>query len=182
MVQLLLLCAMLFQAAPQAAKPVIDNDRVTVWDVNAPTTAQPLDAVVVSFSGNAVFLPKGATPKIDGRTMIVDLKDHPVPPIPNNSGYPLAFPRPGAKKILENERVIVWDVTWTQDVATPMHFHDKDALVVYLEDGQMRSTTPDGKATVTPQTAGMVKFNARDRIHTETLISGKQHAIITELK
>jgi hypothetical protein len=183
MVRILLLCAMLFQAAPQAAmKPVIDNDRVTVWDVTAPTPAQPLDAVVVSFSGNAVFLPKGTTPTIDGRTMIVDLKDHPVAPIPNNSGYPLAFPRPGSRKILENERVIVWDYTWTQDVATPMHFHDKDALVVYLEDGDMRSTTPDGKATVTPQTAGMVKFNARDRTHTETLIRGKQHAIITELK
>jgi hypothetical protein len=183
MVQILLLCAMLFQAAPQTApKPVIDNDRVTVWDVSAPTPAQPLDAVVVSFSGSAVFLPKGATPKIDGRSMIVDLKDHPVAPIPNTSGYPLAFPRPGSRKILENERVIVWDYTWTPGVATPMHFHDKDALVVYLEDGNMRSTTPDGKATVTPQTSGMVKFNLRDRTHTETLIDGKQHAIITELK
>lgn len=40
---------------------------------------------------------------------------------------------------------LYWDYTWTQDVATPMHFHDKDALVVYLEDGDMRSTTPDGK-------------------------------------
>jgi hypothetical protein len=183
MVQILLFCAMLFQAAPQTApKPVIDNDRVTVWDVSAPTPAQPLDAVVVSFSGSAVFLPKGATPKIDGRSMIVDLKDHPVAPIANTSGYPLAFPRPGSRKILENERVIVWDYTWTQGVATPMHFHDKDALVVYLEDGNMRSTTPDGKATVTPQTAGMVKFNLRDRTHTETLVDGKQHAIITELK
>jgi hypothetical protein len=183
MVQVLLLCAMLFQAATQTAmKPVIDNDRLTVWDVTAPTPAQPLDAVVVSFSGNAVFLPKGTTPKIDGRSMIIDLKDYPVAPIPNTSGYPLAFPRPGSTKILENERVIVWDYTWTQDVATPMHFHDKDALVVYLEDGDMRSTTPDGKATVTPQTSGMVKFNLRDRTHTETLIRGKQHAIITELK
>jgi hypothetical protein len=183
MVQIILLCAMLLQAAPQTAlKPVIDNDRVTVWDVNAPTAAQPLDAVVVSFSGGAVFLPKGATPKIDGRSMIVDLKDHPVAPIPNNSGYPLAFPRPGSTKILENERVIVWDYTWTLDVATPMHFHDKDALVVYLGDADMRSTTPDGKATVTPQTSGMVKFNLRDRTHTETLIRGSQHAIITELK
>jgi hypothetical protein len=38
---------------------------------------------------------------------------------------PPAFPRPGVKKILENERVIVWDCTWTPGVATPMHFHDK---------------------------------------------------------
>jgi DNA gyrase/topoisomerase IV subunit A len=30
--------------------------------------------------------------------------------------------------------------------------------------------------------AGMAKFNPRDRTHTETLVNGKQHAIITELK
>jgi hypothetical protein len=46
-------------------KPVIDNDRVAVWDVPGPTDAQPLDAVVVSLSGSAEFLPKGMTPKLD---------------------------------------------------------------------------------------------------------------------
>jgi hypothetical protein len=35
-----------------------------------------------------------------------------VPPIENKSGYPLGFPRPGSKKLLENARVIVWDYTW----------------------------------------------------------------------
>jgi hypothetical protein len=29
---------------------------------------------------------------------------------------------------------------------------------------------------------GMVRFNPRDRTHTETLVRGKQRAIITELK
>lgn len=33
-------------------------------------------------------------------------------PIENTSGYRLAFPRPGVKKILEDERVIVWDCTY----------------------------------------------------------------------
>ncbi len=103
-------------------------------------------------------------------------------PIANTTGYPLAFPRPGSRKILENERVIVWDYTWTPGVATPMHFHDKDTVVVYLDDGDLKSTTPDGQATVNSYKFGMVRFNLRDRTHTETLIRGKQHAIITELK
>ena len=34
MIHILLLCAMLFQSGPQtASKPVIENDRVAVWDV-----------------------------------------------------------------------------------------------------------------------------------------------------
>ena len=63
-----------------------------------------------------------------------------------------------------------------------MHFHDKDAVVVFLEDGDLSSTTPDGKVVVNSLTSGTVKFNSRDRTHTETLVRGKQHAIITELK
>jgi hypothetical protein len=200
-VRTLLLFAMLFQGGAQTAlKPVIENDRVVVWDVSSSdvsrsTESRPLDAVVVSLSGSAEFLPKGTTPKvmegktegkmegkIVGRSIVIDLKDHPVAPIANTSGYPLAFPRPGAKKILENARVMVWDYTWTPGVATPMHFHDKDVVVVFLEDGDLTSTTPDGKVVVNSFTSGMVRFNARDRTHTETLIRGQQHAIITELK
>ena len=184
MVQILLFCMMLFQAGtPTATKPVIDNDRVSVLDVSDySTSAQPTDAVVVSLSGSAVYVPKGAKSKLSGRLFVIDLKDHPVAPIENKSGYQLAFPRPGSKKLFENDRVIVWDSTWTPGVATPMHFHDKDVVVVFLEDGDLKSTTPDGKETVNKYTTGTVRFNQRDRIHTETLINGKQRAIITELK
>jgi hypothetical protein len=183
MVRALLLCLMLFQSAQQTAlKPVIENDRVIVCYVTDPTTAQPFDSVIVSLSGKAAFLPKATSPNLAGRSVVIDLKDHPVAPLANSSGYPLAFPRPGSKKILENERLIVWDYTWTPDVPTPMHFHEKDVVVVFLDDGDLSSTTPDGKVTVNSFEAGTVRFNPRDRVHTETLVRGKQRAIITELK
>ncbi len=188
MIPTLLLCALLFHSSPQATpKPSIDNDRVTVWEVTGPVAAQPLDAIVVSLSGSAAFLPKGKTLNATGesnkgRSIVIDLKDHPVAPIANTTGYPLAFPRPGSKKLLENARVIVWDYSWTPGVPTPMHFHDKDVVVLFLEDGNLSSTTPDGKVVVNSYTAGTVRFNTRNRTHTETLVRGKQHAIITELK
>jgi hypothetical protein len=183
MVQMLLLCMMLFQAGSQTAgKPLIDNDRVSVLDVTAATPAQPTDAVVVSLSGSAVFVPKGTTPNVTGHSYVIDLKDHPVAPIENKSGFPLAFPRPGTKKLFENDRVIVWDSTWTPGVATPMHFHDKDVVVVFLEDGDLKSTGSDGKEVVNKYTTGTVRFNLRDRTHSEMLMNGKQRAIITELK
>jgi len=183
MIRILLMCAMLFQASSQpATKPAIENERVVVWDVTEAVPAQPLDAVVVSLSGNAAFVPKGTAPKVSGRTMVIDLKDHAVAPIENKSGYPPGFPRPGSKKLFENDRVIVWDYTWTPDVPTPMHFHDKDVVAIFLEDGDLKSTTLDGQATLNQYTAGTVRFNARNRTHTETLVKGKQRAIITELK
>ena len=166
-----------------ALKPIIENDRVLVWDItNNSKPARPFDAVVVFFSGSVVFLPRGTPPKIAGRSIVIDLKDHSVAPIENASGYPLAFPRPGVKKVLENDRVIVWDCTWTLGLATPMHFHDKDVVALFLEDGDLQSTTPDGQAVVNPHAPGTVRFALRNRTHTETLVRGKQRAIFTELK
>jgi hypothetical protein len=63
-----------------------------------------------------------------------------------------------------------------------MHFHDKDTLVVYEATGALQSTTPDGKITVNDNKFGDVRFNRRDRSHTELLVAGKGHAVITELK
>jgi len=183
MVSILLFCVLLFQVSSQpTAKPAIENDRVAVWNVTDSAPVQPLDAIIVSFSGDAAFVPKGTPPKISGRSIVIDLKDHRVAPIANTSGYPLAFPRPGVKKLLENDRVMVWDYTWTPDVPTPMHFHDKDVVVFFLEDGDLKSTTPDGQAVVNAYTSSTVRFNARNRTHSETLVRGKQRAIITELK
>jgi hypothetical protein len=165
-----------------ALKPIIENDRVVVWEFTDSAPARAFDAVVVSLSGSTAFLSRGTPPKIAGRSIVIDLKDHPVAPIENTSGYPLAFPRPGVKKILENERVIVWDCTWTSGVATPIHFHDKDVVALFLEDGDLKSTTPDGQAVVNPHISGEVRFALRNRTHTETLVRGKQRAIFTELK
>src|SRR5204862_4317312 len=116
------------------------------------------------------------------RDIVVELKDAKFPQYPNKSGYPNAFPRPGSKKVLENDRIIVWDYTWTPGVATPMHFHNTDVVVAYLETGELASTTPDGQVVNNPHYFGFTKFNTRDRSHTETLVKGKGRAIIVELK
>ncbi len=176
---LLALTLLGFQAPPA---PAIDNQRVQVREINGAVEAVPYDSVWVSQSGHAAFLPKGATHKADGKGILIGLKDFKVEPLANKSGLPAAFPRPGSKKLFENARVVVWDYTWTPNVATPMHFHDKDVVVFYFEDGDLQSTTPSGEKTVNPYKPGMIRFNLRDRSHTETLIRGKQHGIMTELK
>jgi hypothetical protein len=169
----------------QGAEPIIDNERVSVWDTTAPLPPAAYDFVAVSLArkGTAVFGHKGEVPgKAGERTVVIDLKDHAVAPLPKKSGYPNAFPRPHVKKLFENDRVIVWSYRWNPGEATPMHFHDKDVVVVYEEDTALKSTTPDGKITVNEYKDGQTKFNLRDRTHTETLIRGTGSAVMTELK
>ncbi len=182
MIRALLLCLALSQISPVTkVRPIIDNERVKVWDTTG-ADPQPFDTVVVSLTGKVTWWAKGSRPQLDGRSIVINLKDAFVPPYENKTGLPLAFPRPGSKKLLENNRVIVWDYSWSAGVPTPKHFHDKDVVVVFLEDGEVKSTTLDGKETVNSFKPGDVRFNRGDRAHFETLARGQQHAIITELK
>jgi hypothetical protein len=177
--------ALVFCLVVRAAPPIIDNERVTVWDVTGKLPAAERDFVAVSLTrkGTAVLGHKGETPGKDGeRTVVIELKEHPVAPLPNKTGFPNAFPRPHVKKLLENDRVIVWSYHWNPGEPTPMHFHDKDVVVVYQEATALKSTTPDGKSTINEYSDGQTKFNPRERTHTELLIRGKGSAVMTELK
>jgi hypothetical protein len=55
-------------------------------------------------------------------------------------------------------------------------------VVVYLEDTALTSTTPDGKRTLNEYKAFDIRFNKRDRTHTETLEHGTGSAMMMELK
>jgi quercetin dioxygenase-like cupin family protein len=138
--------------------------------------------------GQATFVPKGSAQIEEGTSeagrhaIVIDLKDTVVPPMENKSGYPDAFPREGIKKLVDNARVTVWDYTWTPGKATPMHFHAKDVVTIYMATGEIRSTPLTGEATVNVVSPGVAKFNARNRTHTEELIKGMGRAIIVELK
>jgi hypothetical protein len=173
-------------APPQEPKQLIDNNRVTVHEVSGkatPIDKRNHDVVAIDLdSKTAFFVPKGATHAGPQHGIVIDLKDVSVPPLENKTKYPLAFPRPGVKKVLENNRVIIWDYTWTAGKPTPMHFHDKDVVVVYLADGDLKSTTADGQATVNQISFGKTTFNAPNRTHTEELVKGSARAIIVEMK
>lgn len=168
-----------------AAQPIIDNERVAVWDVTSPMPPAEHEFVAVSLTrkGTAVLGHKGETPGKPGeRTIVIELKDHAVPPLLNKTGYPSAFPRPHVKKLIENDHVIVWSYRWAPGEPTPMHYHDKDVVVVYEEPTALKSTTPDGKSVENDYRGGEVRFNLRDRTHTELLVRGTGSAVMTELK
>ena len=175
-----------------AGPPIIRNDRVTVWDVAPGTSVRPSapgrDTVIFLIRGGdaeARFEAAGTAPApipAGTRAIVIALDERRVPALPNRSGHPPAFPRTGSVRLLENERVVVWKSAWTPGVATPMHFHDKDVVVTYLADGALASTGADGQRTVNEARFGLTRFNARDRIHTETLTRGEGRAVMVELK
>jgi hypothetical protein len=178
-----LLLMLVMALAPQQ---LIDNNRVTVRETTNGTGtigARDHDVVAVDLdTKTAFFVAKGTTHASPRHAIVVDLKAVSVAPIPNPTKYPLAFPRPNVKQVVDNNRVMIWDYTWTPNQPTPMHFHDKDVVVVYLVDGQLKSTALDGKVDINTISPGLTRFNAPNRTHTEELVKGQARAIIVELK
>ncbi|HET9131285.1 MAG TPA: hypothetical protein VFO86_10075 [Terriglobia bacterium] len=214
----LLLLAGLLQNVPpglptDGTKSVIDNERVSVWDVTwpigkaAPMAQSPFDVVIVDLAdasanitsakgktkattfkvGQATFIPRGDSQMEQGtgnsprHGIVIELKDFNQAPLDKQSAFPEAFPRNGSKKILNNSRVTLWDYTWTVGVPTPVHFHSKDVVVVYLETGEVQSKDISGAITVNKLERGVTRYNARNRTHSEELVKGASRAIIVEL-
>lgn len=97
--------------------------------------------------------------------------------------YPPPFPRQGAVKVLENNRVVVWDVTWPKGVRGPVHEHYRDAVIVTLRGGSIEKFPLHGKISIVRYKSGSVIFAPKGVIHSEEGISDvSRHAIVIELK
>jgi quercetin dioxygenase-like cupin family protein len=97
--------------------------------------------------------------------------------------YPPPFPREGARKVLENDRVVLWDVVWPKGQPSPVHQHPFDQISVTLVGGAVRVTRLDGTSTVNHSEIGSVVLTAKGTVHTEEGLSDiPQHKIMVELK
>ena len=200
--------ALTLDALADAPAPVIDNGRVTVRSL---TLKQGEPAPAISHAGDYVvlYIKGGRIKGADGRTLdpvsgsafaghggvtsdtaldadlqevVVELKDSPSNTVPNTTGLPPGFPREGARKVFENDKVRVWNYTWLPGKPTPMHFHNTEIVVVYLGNGDITATTPDGKKTVTHHNPGDIVYNLANRSHFEELAGGDMSGVMLELK
>ena len=117
------------------------------------------------------------------RAISVDLKEERPPELPARTDIPLAFPGEPANALIENPRVTPWDYTWQPGQRVPLHFHDKDAVVVFLnsEPGTLLLTNEDGSEERITASHGDVQFWPRGRAHTEEAVDGSLRAMIIEL-
>jgi hypothetical protein len=141
------------------------------------------DAVFIARGSNVRdTLVKGGTTQGVAHQVVVWLKNVKPKTIANPTQYPTAWPRPGAEKALENDRVIVWNYSWIEGRPAPMHFHIHQQVVAERYDGAIKTITPDGKVSVGPTKAGEIRFTEPNRLHSEEWDSGKVSAVVLELK
>lgn len=83
---------------------------------------------------------------------------------------PPAYPRDGAIKMLENEHVIVWDISWLKQ-EYPIHRHRYDHTGVYYSPGDRIITSSESEAREVHTDAWNISFQLAGVTHTESGIS-----------
>jgi hypothetical protein len=80
---------------------------------------------------------------------------------------PAAYPRPGATKILDTDRVQVWNIAWLKGQPSPLHRHLYDLVGVYYEPGDRMIISPEGAKRPVSTKAWDISFQKEGVTHIE---------------
>jgi hypothetical protein len=197
----------------EGSRKVLENSRVIIWDATWPkgkaivlhehpvdylsvtlvegavkiTQRDGTSSVATALVGSVRFNRKGVIHAEEGvsdqerRAIMVELKTVPRPAeaAVTESG----FPRNGATKGLENERVAVWEVTWIQGQQIPRRPQGRDTVVVFLKGGVIRQSPEGAAVRDTRWNVGDVLYvPAGTAVPAEEATEGPPRAVFIELK
>jgi hypothetical protein len=81
--------------------------------------------------------------------------------------YPPAFPRQNAVKLLETERIVVWDLVWPKGQPSPLHRHVFDQVGTYYQAGGRAITPIDGPRRENTTPVGNISTTRKGTTHVE---------------
>ena len=132
---------------------------------------------------------KGTTHIEDGNTdpplraVFIELKKETASGLaPADTGGPALFPRDGAARVLDDNRVTVWDYTWASGASGLQYRPARETVIVWLGAGTLRVTRRDGSATVSDVVAGTMRHIPRGSDEMVDVVSGSPRAMFFELK
>ena len=163
---------------------VLDGGRVTSKTRDGAVAMRDLKA------GDGLFQPRGMihieelVEPARARSISIELRnDAPATPArAANSSAPEAFPREGARLVVDNARVAIWDYQWLADRPVGLHVHSRDTVLVPVTAGEVRVDFETGETRVTHLVPGEVMYFSGAGAHREQAIAGSPRAILVELK
>jgi len=75
-----------------------------------------------------------------------------------------SFPLSGATLVKDNDRFVIWDVTWGKGRSTGIHKLDMDQVSVTLAEGAIKITKADGTWSIEQTRIGSVRFESRGTV------------------
>jgi hypothetical protein len=81
--------------------------------------------------------------------------------------YPPAFPRQNATKLLETDRIVVWDIVWPKGQPSPLHRHVFDQVGTYYQAGGRAITSVNGTKSENMTQVGNISTTRKGTTHIE---------------
>ena len=137
----------------------------------------------VRFESKATVVAEEGVSDEPSRAIVFQLKDSVPPKRPITEGIPGQFPRLGAVKLFETDRITVWDYTWKIGVLGSRHLHYNQSAAVFLEGGTIRSVSEGEPArSFSRKARDVISLPSLKAPHQEEAIEGSPHAIFIEFK
>ena len=117
------------------------------------------------------------------RAVFIELKKDTASGLPaaNVGGTP-AFPREGAKQLLDDDRVASWDYTWASGPQSLRYRPAQETVIVWLGDGTVRVTPATGAASTMVVKPGTMRHLDRGAAETLEMVGGSPRALFFQLK
>lgn len=137
------------------------------------------------------YQPKGITHREEAHgkpgdperlAIMVDLKESVTDMMFIDAEEPPAYPRDGAKNVLENPRIRMWDYTFTSGAPAVARVYRQDTVEVVVDGGQVKVTGLGGKVETRTLAPKQARYINRGTVQTEQAVSGSPRVIAIELK
>lgn len=114
--------------------------------------------------------------------IMVDLKEAMTDMMVIDADEPPAYPRDGAKNVLENQRIRMWDYTFTPNGPAVARAYRSDVVEVVVTGGDVRVTMPGGKTETRTLAPKQARYITRGTVTTEQGVSGSPRVVAIELR
>ncbi|MES2255400.1 MAG: hypothetical protein V4559_10185 [Pseudomonadota bacterium] len=134
------------------------------------------------------YLPKGLTHREmsttePGRhTVVIDIKEKSVPEAKNTTDYPTNKYATYQSKVVDNDRVIIWDTAWSPGAEPITSFDSRDMFIAFAEGGDITIATPGQPAKTQHYDTGQAIFLPGGQARTISSANDTIHAMLVEVK
>lgn len=134
------------------------------------------------------YLPKGlthqemSTTEPGRHTVVIDIKDKTVPEAANDTRFPTGKFAAYQEKVVDNDRVAIWDCAWAPGADGVSGFDSRDMFLAFAEGGDLSIASPGKPARVHHYDAGQAIFLRGGQARTIGSAGGTIHAMLVELK
>lgn len=134
------------------------------------------------------YLPKGLvhqemyTTDPPGHVLIVDIKEKHLPEAVNTTKFPVNKYATYQRKVVDNDRVIIWDCAWSPGAEAAPSFDSRDIFLAFAQGGDLAIESPGKPATTAHYGTGQAIFLKGGEARTIRSTGGTIHAMLVELK